>query len=116
MPVIPPQEQWNAYIKAFNTADPEERATLLHQSAADGVIFTNPGGSGSTRAALSAHIAEFRTKMPGAYFGTDKTLVTQDELLAVWSMYKGDGTKLATGYNFVQFDQAGTLAYMAGFF
>jgi len=116
MPASTPQEKWNAYITAFNADHAEERDILLNQSVSDSVIFTNPGGSGNTRAALSAHIADFRTKMPGMYFGTDKTFVTQEELLAVWAMYKADGTKVATGYNFVQFDKSGNLAYMAGFF
>lgn len=116
MSAYTPQEQWNAYMLAFGSDQSEERERLLQQSVSGDVIFTNPGGNGKSRATLSAHIADFRAKMPGMYFGTDKVFVTQGELLAVWSMYKPDNTKVATGYNFVRLDQAGHFEYMAGFF
>lgn len=111
-----PEQQWDAYMLAFNAAEPETRDRLLQQSVAANVVFTNPGGLGDSRTALSAHIADFHMKMPGMVFKTDKCLVTQGELLTVWSMYTPDGKQVATGYNFVRLDHDGRFAYMAGFF
>lgn len=116
MPMYTPEEQWNAYMLAFATDIAAERERLLQQSVSDDVTFTNPGGSGKSCAALAAHIADFRTKMPGMYFDTDKIYVTHGELLAVWSMYRPDHTKIVTGYNFVRLDDGGRFSYMAGFF
>jgi SnoaL-like protein len=111
------QEQlWNAYMDAFAAAETEERERLLKQSVSDDVVFTNPGGEGRTREGLSKHIADFRTKMPGCHFKTDRLISHHGECLAVWSMYKQDGAKVATGYNFVQFGADGRFSYMAGFF
>ena len=109
-------QHWNAYMAAFNTVDQEERERLLALSVADEVVFTNPGGEGLSRAALSAHIAKFQTGNPGVYFSTEKIYPQADKLLAIWSMHKPDGVKVATGYNFVRPDQQGRFAYMAGFF
>jgi hypothetical protein len=50
------------------------------------------------------------------YFSTDKLYAQPDKLLAVWSMHKQDGTKVAAGYNFVLPDEQGRFNYMAGFF
>lgn len=111
-----PEEQWHAYMSAFGASESDERDRLLQQSVSDDVMFTNPGGNGKTRAGLSAHIADFRTKMPMMHFDTEKLHVNQGELLAVWSMYKPDHTKVATGYNFVRLDEDGRFSYMAGFF
>lgn len=111
-----PEEQWNAYMSAFAAVDLEERDRLLLRSVSDDVVFTNPGGSGKTRADLSAHIADFQSKMPSMYFSTDKVYLGQGELLAVWAMYKPDHAKVATGYNFVRLDENGRFSYMAGFF
>ena len=111
------QEQlWNAYMDAFGAAEADERARLLAQSVSDDVVFTNPGGEGKTRGGLSKHIEDFRNKMPGCHFKTDRLISHHGECLAVWSMYKADGAKVATGYNFVQFAADGRFSYMAGFF
>lgn len=108
--------QWNAYLLAFGPVEDAERDRLLEQSVSEDVVFTNPGGDGETRLGLTAHIEDFRRKMPGMYFGTDKLFLHHNEVLAVWSMYKADHTKVATGYNFVRLDAAGRFSYMAGFF
>jgi hypothetical protein len=107
---------WNAYFAAYATVDSDERQRLLERSVSEDVVFTNPGGEGKSRAALNAHIEGFQKSMPGAYFRTDKIHVHHGELLAVWTMYKPDGSKVATGYNFVRPDAQGLFSYMAGFF
>ena len=116
MTTYSPQEQWNAYMEAFGPVAPEARDRLLLQSVSDDIIFTNPGGNGKTRAGLSAHMADFCAKMPEMYFRTDQVFSHSGELLAVWSMYKSDHSKVATGYNFVRLDEEGRFSYMAGFF
>lgn len=110
------EQRWNAYMDAFGAATAEERAPLLERSVSADVVFTNPGGEGKSRVDLNTHIEMFQKGNPGAYFITDRILAQHDKLLAVWSMYKPDGTKVATGYNFVTPDQDGRFGYMAGFF
>jgi hypothetical protein len=110
------EQHWNAYMAAFNTTADDERVRLLEQSVADDVVFTNPGGDGESRAGLNAHISKFQNGNPGLYFSTDKLYAQPDKLLAIWSMHKPDGGKIATGYNFVRPDQDGRFSYMAGFF
>ena len=110
------EQRWNAYSAAYAATEEDERRHLLEQCVSDDVVFTNPSGEGKSRAGLNAHIAIFQKTMPGVYFSTDKILVHHDELLAVWSMYKPDGSKVATGYNFIRPDREGLFGYMAGFF
>jgi hypothetical protein len=110
------EQLWGRYMDAFHTADEVERQDLLEQCVCDDVAFTNPGGDGNSRAGLSAHIGIFRKAMPGAYFSTDTVFVHHGELLAVWSLYKPDGSKAAAGYNFVRPGPDGRFGYMAGFF
>jgi hypothetical protein len=110
------KENWNAYMKAYGARDEHERVRLLEQSVSDDVVFTNPAGDGKTRAALDAHIVRFQNGNPGAYFSTEKIYPQPDKLLAVWTLCKPDGGKLATGYNFVRPDEDGRFSYMAGFF
>jgi hypothetical protein len=110
------EQHWKSYVDAFNTPVEEERVRLLEQSVCDDVVFTNPGGEGKSRAGLIAHIGNFQKTRPGLYFSTDKLYAQPDKLLAVWSMHKQDGTKVAAGYNFVLPDEQGRFNYMAGFF
>jgi hypothetical protein len=110
------EQRWSEYMAAFGTVAEDERERLLERSVSEDVIFTNPGGEGKSRAGLSAHIATFQKGNPGAYFSTEKVYAQTDKLLVVWSIYKRDGTKVATGYNFVTPDRDGRFNYMAGFF
>lgn len=110
------EQRWNAYMTAFGAVAEGERERLLERSVAEDVIFTNPGGDGKGRVGLMAHIDKFQKANPGAYFSTDKLYTQDDKLLAIWSMYEQDGTKVATGYNFVRPGQDGRFSYMAGFF
>jgi hypothetical protein len=110
------EQLWNAYMSAFGAVEADERERLLEQSVSDNVVFTNPGGEGETRAGLIKHIEDFQNKMPGCHFKTDRLINHHGESLAVWSMYKQDGAKVATGYNFVQYGADGRFSYMAGFF
>jgi hypothetical protein len=110
------EQRWNAYMAAFGATAEDERERLLEGSVSEDVIFSNPRGEGKSRAGLVAHIEKFQRANPGAYFSTDKLYAQPDKLLAMWSMYRQDGTKVATGYNFVRADPDGRFSYMAGFF
>ncbi|MCB8878371.1 nuclear transport factor 2 family protein [Acidisoma silvae] len=110
------KSHWTAYAAAYSATDKIERDRLLNQSVSDDVAFTNPGGEGRSRAVLSAHIESFQTSMPGVYFETDRIFVHHGEVLAVWSLFKPDGIKVATGYNFIRPGPDGRFDYMAGFF
>lgn len=107
---------WNAYMEAFGAVDADARERLLKQSVSDDVVFTNPGGEGKTREGLIKHIQDFQNKMPGCHFKTDRLISNHGECLAVWSMYKQDGARVTTGYNFFQSGADGRFSYMAGFF
>jgi hypothetical protein len=110
------ERNWRSYLAAYGTVADDERERLLVESVSDDMVFTNPGGQGERRTGLIAHIQNFQKSMPGTYFSTEKLFVHHGELLAIWAMHKSDGTKVATGYNFVRPDQDGRFAYMAGFF
>ncbi|TCP90363.1 SnoaL-like protein [Rhizobium sp. PP-CC-2G-626] len=110
------ERSWNSYLAAYGSITDDERERLLEQSVSDDLVFTNPGGQGEHRAGLVAHIQNFQRTMPGTYFSTEKTFVHHGELLAIWAMHKPDGTKVATGYNFVRTGDDGRFVYMAGFF
>jgi SnoaL-like domain len=110
------EQRWNEYMSAFGTTAEDARLRLLESSVSEDVIFTNPGGDGKGRTGLSAHIDAFQKHNPGASFETEKIYLQSDKLLAIWSLYKQDGTKMVTGYNFVTPDHDGRINYMAGFF
>ena len=53
---------------------------------------------------------------PGASFRTDKLFPQGDRLLAIGSMYKENGIKVATGYHFMTPNSDGLFNYMAASF
>ncbi|MBY3246269.1 nuclear transport factor 2 family protein [Rhizobium laguerreae] len=110
------ERNWNIYLSSYSDISDSERERLLQESVSDDLVFTNPGGQGEHRTGLIAHIQNFQKKMSGYYFSTEKVFVHHGELLAIWTMHKPDGSKVATGYNFVRPGADGRFAYMAGFF
>jgi SnoaL-like domain len=116
MNTVMAEQRWNSYMAAFGATVRAEREQLLAQSVSEDVVFTNPGGEGQSRLELSRHIEKFQQAFSGVYFLTEKVYTRPDSLLAIWSMYKQDGTKVETGYNFVRPDHEGLFSYMAGFF
>ncbi len=110
------ETRWRDYLAAYGPVTSEERDRLLAGSVAEGVRFSNPKGSGETRQGLIRHIEQFRAQAPGAYFETEKLHSREGEFLAIWSMYNGQGGKVASGYNYVRLAADGHFDYMAGFF
>ena len=79
--------------------------------------YSQTQGERARHAPVSLRILRtFNGRCLGAYVKTEKVFAHHGEVLAVWSMYKRDDVKVATGYNFVRPDDDGRFSYMAGFF
>ena len=56
----------DAYVAAWNTADPEARRALLASAVTDDCVYAGPNGRAVGPAQLDAAIAEARDYVPGA--------------------------------------------------
>ncbi len=111
------EQLWNNYLRAYAGITADERERLLKQSVADDVAFSNPtGNEGHGIGELSDHVAQFQTKLPGAYFKSTNLLTHHGQLLSEWTMHKADGSEITSGHTFARFNEQGRLIHTAGFF
>jgi hypothetical protein len=110
------QQLWKTYLDAYSDVPADERERLLRQSVSDDVVFTGPKEEDQGFDKLVEHIGQFQKKSPGAYFVSSKLLTQHGQLLSEWTLYKKDGTKIATGHTYARLNDQGRLAHLAGFF
>jgi hypothetical protein len=110
------EQIWKSYLEAYGNVSSEERRRLLRDCVSDDVVSTNPGEEGQGFELLVAHVEQFQQRLPGAYFKLNKLLFHHEQVLADWTLYKGDGTELRTANTYGRFDGQGRLVQVTGFF
>lgn len=108
-------EVWRAYSESWGEIAGEQRAALLAASVTDDVTFTAPDARGKGKLDLTRILEEFQETHPGAHFETTRLISHNDQALASWSMRGRDGGELLTGNSYAQFDRAGRITHLAGF-
>ncbi|MGI4757911.1 MAG: nuclear transport factor 2 family protein [Janthinobacterium lividum] len=109
------QQLWKSYQDAWADIPADERELLLRASVAEEVVFTSPNANGRGFSDLVMHIADFQRQFPGAYFRSNRLIEQNDQLLSEWTMFNRDGTAFLTAHSYAQFNAAGRLTHLAGF-
>jgi hypothetical protein len=109
------QTLWATYSDAWRHLSPQDRATMLAASVADGVTFTAPGANGQGVADLTTMLEEFQRTYPGAYFDTSELIVQNNQSLASWSMLDQSGAVILTGNSYARYGDEGRIVHLAGF-
>jgi len=107
---------WKSYLDAYSDIPADERERLLRQSVTDDVVFSGPQEDDQGFGKLVEHVGKFQKKSPGAYFESNKLLTQHGQLLSEWTLYKKDGTKIATGHTYARLNEQGRITQLAGFF
>ena len=109
------QKLWKNYQDAWADISPSERERLLRASTAEDVVFTSPNAKGQGFGNLLAHIADFQTQFPGAYFRNNRLFEQHGQLLSEWTMFNRDGSEFLTAHSYAQCNDGGRLTHLAGF-
>jgi len=107
---------WNVYQSAWGPIDEEQRRSLLRQSVADDILYTDPGSQTHGLEELVARIEQSQQAFPGAHFENDSFLEHHDQGLFQWTMYDGKGAVFVKGSSFGRFGEDGRLVQATGFF
>ena len=106
---------WKKYQDAWADIAIAERERLLRSSVVEEIVFTSPNAAGRGFDKLVAHIAQFQTQFPGAYFRSSRLLAQHGQLLSEWTMFNRDGSEFLAGHSYAQFTDQGYLTHLAGF-
>ncbi|MGH1349326.1 MAG: hypothetical protein ACRBBN_00750 [Methyloligellaceae bacterium] len=110
------REIWETYTSSWKSADNAEKQELYRQSLDDNCTYTDPLTSTQGWDQLLDYMNEFHKQIPGGYFETTYFLTHHNRSIAQWNMKSGDGTILGTGISYGQYNDAGKLTAMVGFY
>ncbi|SDF65915.1 SnoaL-like domain-containing protein [Blastococcus aurantiacus] len=106
-----------AYGAAWVEPDATARLALLEQAWAADAVYCDPLAVVPGREALSDHIGQFLTAMPGGRIEvTSEPVRHHDSAFFRWSLTDAEGATVMTGFDVVQLDPAGRIARLTGFF
>ncbi|GAB4028704.1 nuclear transport factor 2-like protein [Spirosoma koreense] len=103
------------YLHAFAAPSKAEQQRLLHGSAVDEVVYSNPGVAGSGINDLLMHIEGFQHKFPGGRFRINWLRQQHGQALTEWTQLDQDGSELLTAHSYVRVNEAGRITHWAGF-
>lgn len=110
------QTQWELYATAWKVKTEAEKHTLFEQSLARECIYRDPLTVAKGWDALTAYMLEFHTMIPGGHFVTREFKAHNDRSIAEWNMCAGDGSVVGVGISYGEYNSAGKLTSMTGFF
>ncbi len=107
---------WDTYASAWKAEVTAERRAALAASLAADAIYRDPLAECRGQEALEAYMTDFHRQVPGGYFETTWFLAHHGRSIAKWNMMARDGEKIGDGVSYVEYDAAGKLTSISGFF
>jgi uncharacterized protein YndB with AHSA1/START domain len=106
----------DAYMAAWGETDGGRRIELLNGCWSEDGLFADSMGSAEGRGGLSNYIGAAQQFMPGARIERiGPAALVLDRARFSWRASGADGTPLGQGVNFAEFDSAGRIARLSGF-
>lgn len=101
---------YDLYLAAWSPISAAERRTLLDESLAEQVVFTNPQDVCRGKQAIAAHLEGFQRRIPGGSFRMNNMFGWGDWALAEWQLVDADGTAGFSGSDVITFDIDGMIS------
>ncbi len=106
-----------AYGAAWLATDEQDRLALLARAWAPDGVYCDPLDLVTGREALAAHIAATQASLAGGRVEvTGEPTRHHDSALFHWRITDASGATVLTGLDVVQFDDAGRIRRLTGFF
>ena len=106
-----------AYGRAWLETDPTRRLAELERAWAPDATYCDPLALVRGREALSEHIGQTQAGLAGGRIEvTAEAVRHHDSAHFPWAITAADGATVMTGFDVVQFDDAGRITRLTGFF
>ena len=112
-----PEETIDIYASAWGETDPAARLEIFGRVLTSDCTYTDPRVHAANPSELSDHIGRILPTRPGArVLRTSAVDMHHGKARFAWHMVNADGTALPAGLDIVEFDEAGRLRMILGFF
>jgi hypothetical protein len=110
------QATWETYVAAWKAEGAERKRGILSRCLADAGVYTDPLASTTGVDDLTDYMVDFHRQVPGGHFVTTYFLAYDRRSIARWNMVDGAGVVIGEGISYGEYDPAGRLRAMTGFF
>lgn len=110
------RQTWERYALSWKAKTADEKRSLLDGSVIPECVYTDPLVRVNGWDALVGYMLDFHKQIPGGHFVTTWFLAHHGRSITRWNMVGGDGTVLGDGVSYGEYDDAGRLISMTGFF
>ncbi|MCH9686820.1 MAG: nuclear transport factor 2 family protein [Deltaproteobacteria bacterium] len=110
------EKTWEQYVSSWKAASAEAKRALFERCLSPRCVYTDPTTKADGWDALLSYMLEFHRQVPGGHFVTTYFRAHHGRSIARWNMVDGEGTVLGDGTSYGQYDEAGKLTAMVGFF
>jgi len=110
------REIWDLYSAAWKAETKEEKLDLFTKSLSKDCIYRDPLIVAEGWDALLSYMLEFHEMIPGGHFVTREFKFHHNRSITEWNMCLRDGTVAGTGISYGEYNDAGQLKSMCGFF
>jgi len=105
----PRVKTYETYLSAWSAIPDHERAKLLRETLADGIVFTNPAQTRRGLADVAEHLQAFQRRSPGGSFRMNEMLGWENHGLATWQFVDAQAHPGFWGYDVVAYDEQGRI-------
>lgn len=110
------KDQWDSYSAAWKVSTEAEKRALFEKCLAPDCVYRDPLAVAEGWDALVSYMLEFHKMIPGGHFVTREFKSHNDRSIAEWDMCAGDGSVVGVGISYGEYNEAGQLVSLAGFF
>lgn len=89
---------------------------MFDSCLADNCVYTDPQARVAVWSELARYMLEFHQQIPGGHFVTRDFQAHHGRSIARWEMMNGQGERVGEGISYGEYDEAGRLTAMTGFF
>jgi hypothetical protein len=107
---------WDIYTESWKAETREEKMELFSMSLATGCRYTDPTAQDEGWEELADNMLGFHTQIPGGHFVTTFFLAHHDKSITKWEMRNSNDEFLGDGISYGEYNSAGKLTSMTGFF
>ncbi|CUI09607.1 nuclear transport factor 2 family protein [Massilia sp. P8910] len=110
------QNTWEKYTSAWKMTDRAGRLAVFAEALTEGAVYTDPLVQAGSWDELITYMENFHQQVPGGHFVTTSFSSHHQKSIASWDMKTPDGATIGTGTSYGEYDAAGKLLSMNGFF
>jgi SnoaL-like domain len=107
---------WERYVRAWKLTSVVAKRELFATCLTPACVYTDPLTVAQGWNELLEYMVAFHAQVPGGHFVTQKFFCHHQRSVARWNMVNADGLTLDEGISYAEYDDAGLLRNMTGFF